>query len=74
MTTSSMPLIDPSGIESKQVVVLGGTLCVPLTLMIKVNTLLKVAATFCQGLFCFGNHEYNPRMHLRCTNINGLKL
>jgi len=51
--TSSMPLIDPSGIESKQVVVLGGILCVPLTLMIKVNTLLKVAATFCQGLFLF---------------------
>jgi hypothetical protein len=50
MTTSSMPPIQPSVIESKQVVVLGGTLCVPFTLMIKVNTLLKVATTFCQGL------------------------
>ncbi len=50
MTTSSMPPIEPSVMESKQVVVLGGTLCVPLTFMIKVNTLLKLATTFCQGL------------------------
>jgi hypothetical protein len=24
--------------------------------------------------FVFSNHEYNLKMHLRCTNMDGLKL